>query len=217
MNANKNTALKGEKILQICLDSAAIELGLMISSFGTALFYSADIGSSAMATFCDGLHLLLNTSYGNANMYANIAFLIILAFIKPKYIGVGTLLCVFTIGPWLNLFMEILRPMDIAQMSMIIRILASVAGAAMMGLGLGLYMSRNSGYGALEGIVKVICEKTSIPLKNAKILQDAVLVIGGILLHATWGVGTIIGIVLTGPFMQMSNKLFSKQYSLWLK
>ena len=73
-------------------------------------------------------------------------------------------------------------------------------------------LSRNSGYGALEGIVKVICEKTSIPLKNAKILQDAVLVIGGILLHATWGVGTIIGIVLTGPFMQMSNKLFSKQY-----
>ena len=48
-----------KKILQLFKNILWIELGLAISSAGTALFYAADLGSGAMATFSDGLHLLL--------------------------------------------------------------------------------------------------------------------------------------------------------------
>ncbi len=198
-----------EKILQILKDSCVIELGLMISSLGTSLFYSADLGSSAMATFCDGLHLLINVSYGNANTIANVVLLVVLFAMDKKYIGIGTILCVFTIGPWVNLFMSVLAPFALEQSNMIIRILLTVAGASLMGVGLGIYMAVNRGFGALEGIVKYLCEKFSLEVKTVKIFQDAILVVGGILLGAQWGIGTIVGIFLCGPVLQKSNQVFS--------
>lgn len=66
------------KKYHIIIDVIIISFGLLISSFGTALFYQAGMGSGAMATFSDGLHKLLNMSYGTANMTANIVFLILL-------------------------------------------------------------------------------------------------------------------------------------------
>lgn len=202
----KNSA---EKILQILKDAIVIEIGLMISSLGTSLFYSADLGSSAMATFCDGLHLLIHTSYGNANTIANAVLLIVLFAMDRKYIGIGTILCVFTIGPWVNLFMSLLSPFAFAQTNMVIRVLLTIAGASLMGVGLGIYMAVNRGFGALEGIVKYLCNKFKLEVKTVKIFQDAILVLGGILLGAQWGIGTIVGIFLCGPVLQRSNQIFS--------
>lgn len=198
-----------EKILQILKDAVVIEIGLMISSLGTSLFYSADLGSSAMATFCDGLHLLIHTSYGNANTIANAVLLIALFAMDRKYIGIGTILCVFTIGPWVNLFMSLLSPFAFEQTNMVIRILLTIAGASLMGVGLGIYMAVNRGFGALEGIVKYLCKKFNLEVKTVKIFQDAILVLGGILLGAQWGIGTIVGIFLCGPVLQRSNQIFS--------
>ena len=198
-----------EKILQILKDAVVIEIGLMISSLGTSLFYSADLGSSAMATFCDGLHLLIHTSYGNANTIANAVLLIALFAMNRKYIGIGTILCVFTIGPWVNLFMSLLSPFAFEQTNMVIRILLTIAGASLMGVGLGIYMAVNRGFGALEGIVKYLCKKFNLEVKTVKIFQDAILVLGGILLGAQWGIGTIVGIFLCGPVLQRSNQIFS--------
>ena len=115
--------MEEKKILQIIEYAILIEIGLAISSLGTALFYSADLGSSAMATFCDGLHLLINTSYGTANTLANIVLLVVLFILDKKYIGIGTILCVFTIGPWVNLFMAILEPINLNTLNIVIRIL----------------------------------------------------------------------------------------------
>ena len=138
-----------EKILRLVLDVLVIEIGLMISSLGTAFFYAADLGSSAMATCCDGLHLLLNISYGDANTLANATLLILLFLLCRSYINVGTVLCVFTIGPWVNLFTPLLQGLKLSEMNMAVRILCTLVGTAMMGVGLGLYMAVDRGFGAL--------------------------------------------------------------------
>ena len=199
-----------KKILQIIKDILLIELGLMISSLGTAFFYAANLGSSAMATFSDGLHLVLNISYGDANTLANVALLLVLLLLDRSCINIGTLLCVFTIGPWVNLFTPMLQGLAIAEQSMAVRVLCSVCGTALMGVGLGLYMAVDRGLGALEGIVKYLRTHFGIKVRTAKIIQDAVLVLGGIVLGAQWGVGTLIGILCTGPVLQNSNQEFGK-------
>lgn len=203
--------VSNEKILQFTKDITVIEIGLMISSFGTALFYAGDLGAGAMATFCDGLHRVLNISYGSANTGANAVLLAILFLLDRKYINVGTILCVFTIGPWVNLFTPILQEWNIAVMSMPVRLASAAMGTVLMGVGLGLYMAVDRGLGALEGFVRYLREKTGISVKAAKIIQDAVLVLGGILLGASWGAGTLLGIVCTGPVLQTSCRLFEKR------
>ena len=200
-----------EKILRLVLDVLVIEIGLMISSLGTAFFYAADLGSSAMATCCDGLHLLLNISYGDANTLANATLLILLFLLCRSYINVGTVLCVFTIGPWVNLFTPLLQGLKLSEMNMAVRILCTLVGTAMMGVGLGLYIAVDRGFGALEGLVKYARTRFGISVRVAKIVQDAVLVGTGILLGAQWGIGTVVGILLTGPVLQKSSQFFGRQ------
>lgn len=197
-------------IRNFILDALFIEAGLMISSLGTSLFYSAETGSSAMATFCDGLHLLIKTSYGNANMAANIAFLMVLLLLDRKLINIGTLLCVFTIGPWQNVFMPLLAPFSLSSMPYVLRVVVSGMGAALMGVGLGLYMSRERGFGALEGVVKYVNKKFGFPVNVSKIAQDVILTGLGVILGAKWGAGTIVGIFMIGPVLSKANDFFKK-------
>ena len=201
-----------KKALALIRDILLIEFGLMLSCLGTALFYAADLGSGAMATFSDGLHRVLGITYGQANMAANIVLLIVLLILNRRYINAGTILCVFTIGLWVDLFTRLLAGAGIAGWSLPLRILMSVCGSALMGFGLGFYVAVDRGYGALEGLVRVMCEKTGISMRLAKIGQDAVLVVLGIVMKAAWGVGTLIAIVLTGPVLQASCGLFRKLF-----
>lgn len=196
-------------ILRLAKDIIIISSGLMISSFGTAIFYAAELGSSPMATFCDGLHLLLGVSYGEANMMANLVLLAALFFLRRSYIKVGTLLCVFTIGPWINLFTPLLASLHVNSWHIAMRIICTVLGTGLMGLGLGLYVAVDRGFGALEGLAKFMCAKRNVSYTRAKVLQDVLLVAGGIALGATWGVGTLIAIFFTGPTIEWSIRRFS--------
>lgn len=203
-----NISLSSEKTRKLIIDVLLIEAGLAISSLGTAFFYSAELGSGAMATFSDGLHILLNVGYGTANTIANIFFLFILFALKKEYINVGTVLCVFTIGPWVNMFTSLIPPIAVEGM-MVLRVVFVCVGAVLMGVGLGIYMAIGRGYGALEGIVNYVSEKTGLPIKTIKMIEDAVLSISGILLGGKWGIGTIVGIFLIGPVLQKSSELFT--------
>ncbi len=200
-----------KKILQLFKNILWIELGLAISSAGTALFYAADLGSGAMATFSDGLHLLLDISYGNANTLSNMVLLVVLFFLQKSYINVGTVLCVFTIGPWVNLFTPVFQATGLAQANMCLRLLAAAGGTVCMGVGLGLYVSVGCGLGAMEGIVMYCRERFHISVGVCKIIQDVTLALPGILLGARWGVGTVIAMFCTGPVLQFSTAFFKSR------
>ncbi|MGB7605950.1 MAG: YitT family protein [Lutisporaceae bacterium] len=201
----------GGELKKLAIDIFVISFGLIVSSFGTALFYAASLGSSPMATFSDGLHNILNISYGSANTLANAVLLISLLFIKRKYINVGTILCVFTIGPFVNIFGNMLENLSIYEGAFLLRIICVLAGTIMMGLGIGLYVAVERGYGPLEALVKLLCQSKGLSYTKAKMIQDAILVVCGILLKAKWGVGTLIAVFLTGPILQWSIKFFTSK------
>ena len=192
-------------------DMLVIELGLIIYSIGTALFYVAGLGSHPMATFCDGLHISLNVSYGMANLIANLILLSALFVVGRKYINLGTVLCVFTTGPWINLFTDLLLRLKIAEHGISLRVLSAVLGTVLMGGGLGLYVAADRGFGAVEGLIKVLCSKCQwVSFTMAKIMQDILFVASGVLLGARWGFGTAFAVLFTGPILQASIQLFTR-------
>lgn len=168
------------------------------------------MGSGAMATFCEGLHLLLGVSYGTTYIVANVAFLILLFICDKKMINVGTVMCVFLIGVFVDLGNLIFGLFPIASSNIIIRFLCMLAGCIMMGIGLALYVAVDRGYGALEGLVKYVCAKTKISFDKVKIGQDLLLLTIGIILKASWGVGTLISAITIGPIMRISMVRFQK-------
>lgn len=192
------------KTRPIVFDALLISAGLVVSSLGIALFYAAGLGSAPMSTFCDGLHLVFGVSYGTANTIANIILLVVLLLIKRSYINVGTLLCVFTIGPYINWFASFLELTPVADAHIVFRVALTVCGTVLLGLGLGFYVAVDRGYGALEGIIKYACEKWALPYALVKVGQDILLVTLGMALGAAWGIGTVIAMLLTGPVLQAS-------------
>lgn len=201
---------KRERRKETIIDIIIISFGLFISSFGIALFYAAGMGSGAMATFCDGLHNIFGFTYGGANICANVLFLLILIGCDRKLVNIGTVLCVFTIGIYVDLGTAFFGRMAISGYPVLIRGLCVLTGTVMMGGGLGLYVAVGRGYGALEGLVKFFCGKTGCSFGTAKIMQDIILIVLGILMHAAWGIGTLFSAVLTGPVMQVSIRYFEK-------
>lgn len=97
LNKSVKKAKNLYKLYNFIIDTIIICIGLFISSFGTALFYQSGMGSGGMATFCDGLHLLFNVSYGIMYIVVNVIFLILLFIFDKTMINVGTLMCAFII------------------------------------------------------------------------------------------------------------------------
>lgn len=202
--------VKYKKIKDMIKDILIISFGLFISSFGTALFYEANMGSGAMATFCDGIHRVLNITYGQANIVMNVILLLILFFCDRKYINIGTLLCVFVIGIFVDASSWMLTFVPFGGSAWGIRFAGAIAGTILMGVGLGLYVAVDRGFGALEGLVKYVVAKRNWQFGKVKIAQDVILIVLGIILHAAWGIGTVISAFLIGPIMQWSIKRFRR-------
>lgn len=198
------------KLYNFIIDTIIICIGLFISSFGTALFYQSGMGSGGMATFCDGLHLLFNVSYGTMYIVVNVIFLILLIIFDKTMINVGTLMCAFIIGIFVDLGNSILSRFHIGESGYLIRFVCMLAGCALMGIGLALYVAVDRGYGVLEGMVKYICSKTKISFDKIKIAQDFILLSLGILLKANWGIGTVISAITIGPIMNFFIEKFEK-------
>jgi len=204
-NPNKDSEenlLKSKKpIRHLILCILTISFGLFINGIGLAFLYSVELGSSPMGTFADGLHNILHISQGNANILANAAFLIVLLILARKYISVGTVLCTFTLGLYVNLASAIISPLNLGALPLPGKIAVSAIGTVLMGIGLGIYVSVEFGLGPLEAIVDIIYRHTKLKYKTAKIIFDALLGVLGVLFGGKIGVGTVISILCTGIVM----------------
>lgn len=188
-------------IRQFILRILIISTGLFVNGAGLALLYSAGLGSSPMGTFSDGLHNLLHISQGYANILANAVFLAMLLIWARKYISMGTILCTFTLGLYVNLASAMIRPLNLEALPLPGKIVVSAIGTLLMGAGLGLYVSVNWGLGPLEALVDIIYGHTNFKYMAAKISFDALLGVLGILFGGKVGIGTVISILCTGVVM----------------
>lgn len=191
-----------------------ISFGLFLNGIGLSLMYGTELGSSPMGTFSDGLHNLLPISQGNANILANAIFLIVLVFFAREFIGIGTIVCTFTLGLYVNLASFVITPLALQNLSMGYRILISSTGTLLMGIGLGIYVSIDYGLGPLEAIVAIICQRFNLKYRIAKISFDSLLMVAGLLLGGKVGAGTIISTFCTGiimaPVIEKSRNLFER-------
>lgn len=185
-----------------------ISIGLMIAAFGIALTYKTGIGTNPVATACDGLTKVLPIDFGQANILLNATFLFIALFVKRNKINIGTLIVVFTIGLYINLFIGLLNSYDYLDSY---QIPMNILGTAIASLGISIVVKIDFGIGPLELITEVIIDKTKISYKSAKTLLDITLLLIGITLGGVYGLGTVINVVLTGMFMQMYLELFNRQ------
>lgn len=196
-------------------------IGMSIIQVGVALFLKTNIGSDPFTSFTQGLAATLNKTKlrnisiielitGSANITQGVANMIILIIlfciiliIDRRKINIGTLICVAGVGPIIDFSFKIVSIFAIEDYSYLTKVILIILGCFIVAVGFSLLSASNLGVAPNDIIPFIIKDKMKIEFRWARIMFDGCCLLLGVLFGGVIGIGTIVCMLFTGPFIQM--------------
>lgn len=183
-------------------------IGMSIIQFGVALFLRMNIGSDPFTVFTQGLantlnNLGVNATTGTANRIILIVLFSIILLLNKSHIKIGTMICVVGVGPIIDLGVSMVSILPVESYNYLLKMFLIALGCFIIAIGFSILSATKVGVAPNDIIPFIIKERTNWEYRWIRILMDAVLLISGFMLGGTVGVGTIIAMATTGPFIQL--------------
>lgn len=183
-------------------------LGMSIIQFGVALFLRMNIGSDPFTVFTQGLantlnNLGMNVTTGTANRIILVVLFSIILLLNKNHIKIGTIICVIGVGPIIDLGVRVVSVLPIESYSYLLKMFLIALGCFIIAIGFSILSATKVGVAPNDIIPFIIKERINCEYRWIRICMDAFLLIGGFMLGGTVGVGTIIAMATTGPFIQL--------------
>ncbi len=118
--------------------------------------------------------------------------------------GLGTLLNAVEIGLVENVMQDVIPETD----ALIVRILYLVAGLLIIAAGSGLYIGAELGSGPRDGLMLGINKRFGVSVRVARTIVEITVMIIGIFLGGSLGLGTFVFAFGIGPLVQITLRLF---------
>ena len=183
-------------------------IGMSIIHFGVALFLRMNIGSDPFTVFTQGLantlnNLGVNATTGTANRIILIVLFSIILLLNKSHIKIGTMICVVGVGPIIDLGVSMVSILPVESYNYLLKMFLIALGCFIIAIGFSMLSATKVGVAPNDIIPFIIKERTNWEYRWIRIVMDAVLLISGFMLGGTVGVGTIIAMATTGPFIQL--------------
>ncbi len=183
-------------------------LGMSIIQFGVALFLRMNIGSDPFTVFTQGLantlnNLGMNVTTGTANRIILVVLFSIILLLNENHIKIGTIICVIGVGPIIDLGIRVVSVLPVESYSYLLKMFLIALGCFIIAIGFSILSATKVGVAPNDIIPFIIKERINCEYRWIRICMDAFLLIGGFMLGGTVGVGTIIAMATTGPFIQL--------------
>ena len=183
-------------------------LGMSIIQFGVALFLRMNIGSDPFTVFTQGLantlnNLGMNVTTGTANRIILVVLFSIILLLNKNHIKIGTIICVIGVGPIIDLGIRVVSVLPVESYSYLLKMFLIALGCFIIAIGFSILSATKVGVAPNDIIPFIIKERINCEYRWIRICMDAFLFIGGFMLGGTVGVGTIIAMATTGPFIQL--------------
>ncbi|SKB54598.1 Uncharacterized membrane protein YczE [Acetoanaerobium noterae] len=180
-------------------------MGFILIAIGTNIMKASKLGLNSWGAFNEGLTVITGISFGRINQMIGIAVLIIAIFIKI-YPGIGTILNMYFIG----LFIDIVDSLAFIgiPVDMPTRLIYLFVGLFIFHLGGYMYMSCELGCGPRDSLMIGLIKITGKPVSYIRTIIEATVLVLGILLGGTFGIGTIVNTFLGGPLLGAIYKFF---------
>ena len=175
-------------------------VGCVVLGAGVALLLTADLGSDGFSTLVNGVSLRADISFWTANVLVSVAFLAVAAA-RRVVPGLGTVVQVVVVGGSASLLLDALATPD----GWGGRIAMLVIALPVLGVGIATYLGSRTGAGPAEAAG--LAWDPPIPFKWSYSLVQGGGALGGWLLGATIGPGTLVVIVLLGPLVDLTSRL----------
>jgi len=207
-------------------------VGMSIIQFGVALFLKTNIGSDPFTVFTQGLASTLNktglkdfsivkliagtaqVTPGVANMIILVVLFVIILLVERKRIKIGTLICVVGVGPIIDLGVKVVSYFPVESYNIFIKALLVVFGCLIIAIGFAVLSASNVGVAPNDIIPFIIQDKTKVQYRWIRIGLDGGFLIIGFIFGGVVGIGTIISMLATGPFIQFCLPYGEKFVSL---
>lgn len=180
-------------------------LGLVLFGVGIALMVHAELGLGPWDVLHQGIARLVNMPIGTVTIIIGVP--IMLAWLPlNQRVGIGTLLNIVLIGTVTNVVLGMLPHVD----NLTLRAALMLGGVVIVGVGSGLYLSSNMGAGPRDGLMIGLAERTGWSVRLVRTLIELVVLLSGVLLGGTIGIGTLVFAFGIGPVVQISLRLFER-------
>jgi uncharacterized membrane protein YczE len=178
--------------------------GCAVLGLGVALLLLPALGSDGFSTLVNGIRLSADIPFMVSNTLVSAAF-IALAWVRRLPPGLGTVVQILVVGATAAVFLEVIPEPEAmpARVAMLCLALPVVA------LGIAAYLGSQTGAGPAEAAA--LAWDPPVPFRWSYSFVQGGGAIGGWLLGAAIGPGTIAVIVLLGPAVDVVARLLGLQ------
>lgn len=171
--------------------------GLMLYGFSMAVLVRANLGLDPWDVLHQGLSHYLPVSFGTITIAVGAVVLLLWIPLRQKP-GLGTISNVIVIGIAADLGLWLIAPPD----QLPARVLMMVSAVVLNGMAGAIYIGSQLGPGPRDGLMTGLAARTGRSLRLVRISIEVTVLIIGVLLGGTVGIGTVLYALAIGPLVQ---------------
>lgn len=188
-------------------DFFVIQIGFLLYGLALALIIRANLGTGTWLVLEVALANIFGIKIGTMTVYMGFIVLIIALALRER-VGWGTLGNILSIGPWLNLCLDLI---PFPKGSLILQSGMFLLGVLIQGMATAIYIGVDAGAGPRDSLMLAIQRTTGVSIRLARGALEILVVLIGWLLGGPLGFGTVVFALLIGPSVQWAFKLFHVQ------
>ena len=173
-------------------------LGLVAYGVSLGLMYRGDLGLAPWDVLHSGLTEHFPITIGQAVVIMSFVVLLFWIPLREKP-GLGTISNALIVGFSADATLALLDRPD----AMALRIALMVGGIVLCGLATAMYIGAQLGRGPRDGLMTGLARRTGLSLRLVRTGLEITVVIIGLLLGGTLGLGTVLYALAIGPLAQL--------------
>ena len=171
--------------------------GLSLFGISMAMLVRANLGLDPWDVLTQGLGHYLPLSFGTITIIIGAVVLLLWIPLRQKP-GLGTISNVFVIGVAVDFGLWLISPPD----QLVVRIVMMVSAVVLNGIAGATYIGSQLGPGPRDGLMTGLSARTGRSLRLIRISIEVTVLVVGVLLGGTVGVGTVLYALAIGPLVQ---------------
>lgn len=172
--------------------------GLMLYGVSTAVYVRANLGADPWNVFHLGVSGLTSLDIGIVMILTGAAVLLLWIPLRQRP-GLGTISNVIVLGLAADATLSLMPPLESLWVRGVLLLLAVVLN----GMATGMYIGAGFGAGPRDGLMTGIHARTGWPIRRIRTTIELSVLVIGMLLGGTFGVGTVLYALAIGPLIQI--------------
>jgi uncharacterized protein len=188
---------------------AVLVVGLFLCACGIVAFLESDLGLPPWDVLHQGLAEQTRLSFGAANLVVSVVVVAVAALLRAR-IGLGTVLNAVLIGSFVIALTSVDAVDELSGSSLGGRVALMAVALGCFGVGSALYIGADLGAGPRDSLMVVASQRLRVRLGMSRTAIELAVLLAGVLLGGTFGIGTVVFALGIGPAVELSFRLLAR-------